>query len=818
MRRGESLSDGPGNSELGNSPQIPFMASNFKKMHSKPFELEQEVTDSQLELLGLESQGSKKHPVSVRDISCGPVPVLARHPHTSASLSVRNMSVFNHQKFGSGGRPGIEDGLNDADETRPVLASERSLSSLEANFSHLKQVAREQSRRRVSHHRDSLGREKQKSIFSVGELPSSRDVDLQLPSKHSTRRTVAPTDSIMTEPLFPERPENSSLRPSEDSSALYPDMPVQPDGKNRNESKVNDNSATLTRVFLAGLFSEPLKDHPRRMANNKTLFSTQIAYRPVNYSMEIRNVHQSIKEAGQDETILKIAPLTIFNFSQTMLYGPELIHIMCHGRTDGREFYLEFENSRAVKILVSKSSIDSILSLRSLPNTALVFINACHSGHIADVFLSHGARNVISVYPACPINDTVASSFARHFYLRLFRGETIRSAFEGAKVDVRHSQTALEAMKVNYEFCNHLHTPQCLYHSQTKSGMTKNLKAALEHLKGCVCPERVSNRHTKVCLQPIEDLLHHLGFKLAAVVDSPDTLTVCCCRTDVPHREEEKYVLHSQHDLAAEVTIESMVVEKAPIQRDLPFYQYAYIRLRFMERWFCPRRFNDGMFKLYHFYALNHSKLAVLYGPPDCGLNTFAQQFSHYCFHREKFSFVEYGDFRDKDDPMDVVQQIKVQLEALRLKMKEDQGVNLPKNPKLLYICHEFDKIFQSSSKNLTEMLDYGFKQFSVSYLITCRKQPPKDKTFGAKVLRISQLDAGDAIQIFLMQMNGKKIAQRWDLDLFLNTPEIQVAFDTLPKYPKAIVRFGRMVEEREADFADWPAIARELRPAFDLE
>jgi hypothetical protein len=588
--------------------------------------------------------------------------------------------------------------------------------------------------------------------------------------------------------------------------------------KHKPESKVSDNSATLSRVFMAGLFSEPLKDHPRRMANNKTLFSTQIAYRPVNYSMEIRNVQQAIKDAGQDETILKIAPLTIFNFSQTMLYGPELIHIMCHGRTDGREFYLEFENSRAVKILVSKSSIDSILSIRSLATTALVFINACHSGHIADVFLKNGARNVISVYPACPINDTVASSFAEHFYLRLFRGETIQSAFESAKRDVRHSHTALEAMKVNYEFCNHLHTSQCLYHSQAKPGMAMNLKGALEHLKGCVCPERVSNRHTTQCLQPIERLLAELGFKLTPVIDSPDTRTVCCCRTDVPHREEEKYVLYTQHDLSAECTIESMVVEKAPIQRDLPFYQYAYIRLRFTERWFCPRRFNDGMFKLYHFYALNHSKLAVLYGPSDCGLSTFAQQFSHYCFHREKFSFVEYGDFRDKDDPMDVVQKIKVQLETLRLKMKEDQGVNVPKNPKLLYICHEFDRIFQSSSKNLTEMLDYGFKQFSVSYLITCRKEPPKDKTFGAKVLRISQLDAGDAIQIFLMHMNGKQIAQRWDLDLFLNTPEIQVAFDALPKYPKAIVRFGRLVEEREADFADWPAIARELRPAFDLD
>ncbi|KAG6976829.1 hypothetical protein JG688_00000959 [Phytophthora aleatoria] len=66
-------------------------------------------------------------------------------------------------------------------------------------------------------------------------------------------------------------------------------------------------------------------------------------------------------------------------------------------------------------------------------NVELVFVNACHSQKVASVFLNAGIPHVVAVHSDSLVVDASATMFAKHFYLSLFHGHTVSTAFEIAK-------------------------------------------------------------------------------------------------------------------------------------------------------------------------------------------------------------------------------------------------------------------------------------------------------------------------------------------------------------------------------------------------
>ncbi|OWZ24230.1 hypothetical protein PHMEG_000766 [Phytophthora megakarya] len=92
-------------------------------------------------------------------------------------------------------------------------------------------------------------------------------------------------------------------------------------------------------------------------------------------------------------------------------------------------------------------------------NVQLVFVNACHSQKVASVFLNAGIPHVVAVHSDSLVVDASATMFAKHFYLSLFHGHTVSTAFEIAKGAVR----ALPTQKRAACCCAHLHEPSCTW-------------------------------------------------------------------------------------------------------------------------------------------------------------------------------------------------------------------------------------------------------------------------------------------------------------------------------------------------------------------
>ncbi|KAL4152065.1 hypothetical protein PRNP1_009000 [Phytophthora ramorum] len=92
-------------------------------------------------------------------------------------------------------------------------------------------------------------------------------------------------------------------------------------------------------------------------------------------------------------------------------------------------------------------------------NVQLVFVNACHSQKVASVFLNAGIPHVVAVHSDSLVVDASATMFAKHFYLSLFHGHTVSTAFEIAKGAVR----ALPTQKRAACCCAHLHELTCTW-------------------------------------------------------------------------------------------------------------------------------------------------------------------------------------------------------------------------------------------------------------------------------------------------------------------------------------------------------------------
>ncbi|KAG3174739.1 hypothetical protein PI126_g235 [Phytophthora idaei] len=96
-------------------------------------------------------------------------------------------------------------------------------------------------------------------------------------------------------------------------------------------------------------------------------------------------------------------------------------------------------------------------------NVELVFVNACHSQKVASVFLNAGIPHVVAVHSDSLVVDASATMFAKHFYLSLFHGHTVSTAFEIAKGAVR----ALPTQKRAACCCAHLHEPTSFPHDES---------------------------------------------------------------------------------------------------------------------------------------------------------------------------------------------------------------------------------------------------------------------------------------------------------------------------------------------------------------
>ena len=205
------------------------------------------------------------------------------------------------------------------------------------------------------------------------------------------------------------------------------------------------------QVDITIMYSAPLIHRKER-----TNVATQLSD-PVDFDTEINALRRMFQEENY-KIKLKVEIATVSNLINVISKQPTILHFICHGEFSKKKqsVYLAFENdcgeldkcfANRIQKLLSKSSID----------IKIVFVNACHSEEVGNVFLEAGIPCVIAVQSELKIEDRVAQKFSENFYRAIFCGETIRNAFDIATMQVQ----AIYGAQVYTCCCAHSHTSNC---------------------------------------------------------------------------------------------------------------------------------------------------------------------------------------------------------------------------------------------------------------------------------------------------------------------------------------------------------------------
>ena len=132
-----------------------------------------------------------------------------------------------------------------------------------------------------------------------------------------------------------------------------------------------------------------------------------------------------------------------------------------------------------------------------------------------------------------------ATGFATSFYYFLAKGKTIKEAFECAKTEEKYNNTS-----INLCCCAHRHKENCPWATKKYEN---SFEAHAIHVPSCDC-RFGGNLHKTTCrwLKEIPSDMFEVTSKSFS-----NLKRVCCCSSDIPHEEEEKFILMSQNMEAA---------------------------------------------------------------------------------------------------------------------------------------------------------------------------------------------------------------------------------------------------------------------------
>lgn len=90
--------------------------------------------------------------------------------------------------------------------------------------------------------------------------------------------------------------------------------------------------------------------------------------------------------------------------------APTILHLICHGdyHQKNQRFYLAFENNKGELDECDSKRLKQLLYVGKNHRVELVFINACHSAGVGQVFLEAGVPVVIAVQSELKIEDQAA--------------------------------------------------------------------------------------------------------------------------------------------------------------------------------------------------------------------------------------------------------------------------------------------------------------------------------------------------------------------------------------------------------------------------
>ncbi len=572
---------------------------------------------------------------------------------------------------------------------------------------------------------------------------SNRDLDLCVKSLQAQLERLQKEMKGMSQPPQPDIPSLPDLLPTVDLvsrpvsvSALRSSRALQSYAK---------------EVDISYLYAVPLVRLEKRAGKEEPLPLTN----PIDAYKEIETIHKELLSSKKEiQLTLNTGSLTTLNHA--LEQKPKILHISCHGGYElesgsgERKLYLYLESNKLpgvmdkydVKTLKERFTPEKGANHEVRPR--LVFISACYSQPFGEIIRDAGVPNVIAVNGYTQVADEAATGFASSFYHSLFQGKTVKEAFIKAK-----EQEKLNNRNIRLCCCAHRHEDDCPW-LERMSADAETVHAT--HVPECNC-KYGGNLHHMSCSWIKELRNHDLEFR---IVDYDDPVThkptnlrkVCCCNPNLPHSEEEKFMLLSRDEEAANERIFDCLPSGEPTVTKC-FEDDMVPR---PEETMIGR--NIEIQKLVN--LLTCKQIICVTGPPNCGKSLLIRTAARYVMERGGTPGCERGYFADGFETIRLTNTLWLlsKLNAALLPpdveardMYELQN-KIRRYRKLVVL--ECESVMETNAEDLVKQLREILRGGTgVKFILTAQKRVPELQVDGEVVLRedLSPLSAYNIIK-----------------------------------------------------------------------
>jgi hypothetical protein len=405
------------------------------------------------------------------------------------------------------------------------------------------------------------------------------------------------------------------------SSTSISDLELHRNQSSMNIPPINDDS----RLDIFFLYSNPLVKEPK----DKPIPLNE----PIDFEAEINCLVEIFQDAGKKITA-RFEVANLENIHQIIMKKPKILHISCHGayeEVDGEsKFFLYFEDNKGKLDKFDLERLNGLLKPTGDEKSQIeiVFVSACHSEAVANVFKEAKVPAVICVHSATKVLDEAAQKFAKIFYNALLDGKSLAYSFEQAKRVV--SASIDQNSKVPHCCCSHTHKPDCRWHEKSIKDYDE---AHQYHLKQCKCNYKESHMHVRNCPWAI-NLLSDENYESIAI--GFDHIKICCCSPEAAHDESNKFLLKSEAEFAKESPFAMLPPGNFEMKN-----KNCCLNLNFsveMKTSLIGR--NVELYNVISIFSnqnLNKNRLISVYGSEGVGKNSFCKLAGKYIFERRKF-------------------------------------------------------------------------------------------------------------------------------------------------------------------------------------
>lgn len=523
------------------------------------------------------------------------------------------------------------------------------------------------------------------------------------------------------------------------------------------KSKSTSNKKSPERLNIFVLFSEPLVYEQTCKNLNRAGLNETKSYKSRKTEYEINEISKNVFTIGGSiKKSLYLNPLTTNNFTSTLKYFPQIIHIICRGRyispddpKESKYFIFDFENEKGESLPLTMSQIERYLKETPLSQCTVLFLSVDSSEEMVDMFKRYGPKVIVYLKKDQKVNFKLNKEFVRVFYHNLLKQFNVEDSFKSSRV---LTSISLNSDPASYhKYCSHFHKLECHF----KDASEEDLNEFFSKLESCTCPEKNVNIHNVKC--DVSDTFAELfleGDSAGLTRIDDENYRICCCWPDLSHDEVDKFGIWYAKEKFKKCVILYPSKFIRPFFPTLNEYHFNEIERPFRDLYTVG--FHIIIYKIFEFFKFSNGKIGVVSGDRGSGRTTIAKKFANYSLERHFFKVFFKRDLKQVVN-FDNFDQILEDYENIkdwnrRKKMKHNLS---------LIILENADKLIKKDSKAFFEKLNDFVEMQPFRMLVTCNISTDFNEPNAYRRFEVQDLTRQEKLKIFYKKYKHKLEADK---------------------------------------------------------